>query len=229
MTAPLDEKGYDASTQALLNAFPMADKIAAMYAEVAIRAYLAASHVNETPETEHVEGDVLSSAPSEMDVVAWLDETADAAPGAKGVTTDAYAAAYWEHTSGAPMTELVRASQVQSALAAMRAERDEAIGWPNRSDITHYCTDCEMVAVLHEGRCGCGSGRVVSIASMWQRAEAAEARIKALEEALRPFAAVADALPEDQFANSYTPTGKDVLPSMRSFRAARSALKENAL
>ena len=60
--------------------------------------------------------------------------------------------------------------------------------------------------------------------SKWARAESAEARIATLQQALEPFAAVADALPEAQFADSYTPMGRDVLPSMQSFRRARTAL-----
>lgn len=102
MTAPLDEKGLEAAEVAWRASVAPTCKL---MLTAAIRAYLAAS-----------------PSPSEMEVVAWLDETADAAPGAKGVTTDAYTAAYWEHTSGAPMTELVRASQAQSALVAMRDE-----------------------------------------------------------------------------------------------------------
>ena len=56
MTVPLDERGHDASTQALLNAFPMADKIAAMYAEIVLSAYLSAV-----------------ALPDELEVVAYAE------------------------------------------------------------------------------------------------------------------------------------------------------------
>lgn len=103
--APLDEKGYNASTQALLNAFPMADKVAAMYAEVAIRAYLAASH----------------SPSMEMEVVAWahFDEECEICI---NLVADAI-----ERLDPSPGEDwsLVTLSSVQSALSAMATERDQ--------------------------------------------------------------------------------------------------------
>jgi hypothetical protein len=109
MTAPLDEKGHDASTQALLNAFPMADKIAAMYAEVAIRAYLSAVAL---PDELEVAWDF-----SEIEHI--LDETfhfASTSPGAQENIN---------HVLDILRREpLVRRSQAHSTIEALRAERD---------------------------------------------------------------------------------------------------------
>lgn len=77
-----------------------------------------------------------------------------------------------------PAPDIIAAKDAE--IERVTRERDAAQGWPERENITHYCTDCEMVSVLHEGRCGCGSGRVVSISSMWTQAEAAEEALKAV-------------------------------------------------
>lgn len=96
MTSPLDEKGHDAGTQALLNAFPMADKIAAMYAEVAVRAYLSA-----TP------------APDGLEAVGWFIDADE-----HGV----YQQVAPQHNGEPDLVALVRADQAQSALAARDAQ-----------------------------------------------------------------------------------------------------------
>lgn len=77
-----------------------------------------------------------------------------------------------------PAPDIIAAKDAE--IERVTREQDAAQGWPERENITHYCADCEMVSVLHEGRCGCGSGRVVSISSMWTQAEAAEEALKAV-------------------------------------------------
>ncbi|TGQ89416.1 hypothetical protein EN828_10245 [Mesorhizobium sp. M2D.F.Ca.ET.185.01.1.1] len=46
--------------------------------------------------------------------------------------------------------------------AELRAGLDRA----TRLGFEGYCTDCENVTRLHGGRCGCGSGRVVTEESL---------------------------------------------------------------
>ena len=146
MTSPLDEKGLEAAEAAWRASVEPTCKL---MLRTAIRAYLSAT-----------------ALPDGMEVVRKLRYRVE--------NPSAWPEGFDQSASDLMRDAADALSQAQSALAAMRVERDEALGWPKRSDITHYCTDCEMVAVLHEGRCGCGSGRVVSIASMWHRAEAAE-------------------------------------------------------
>jgi hypothetical protein len=38
----------------------------------------------------------------------------------------------------------------------IKLEKAKALGFDG------YCTDCESATFLHNGRCGCGSGRVVT-------------------------------------------------------------------
>lgn len=126
MTSPLDEKGHDASTQALLNAFPMADKIAAMYAEVAIGAYL--SHVNKSPETEHIDTDVLSPAPDGLEVcidaVSMLEELTK--PNAEGAVHEDVIrgkAAFYARV----LRELMRRLETAEAQVKRLTEDNEAL------------------------------------------------------------------------------------------------------
>lgn len=224
-SAPLDEKGLKAAAQAVagsLSKYVMHD------CETIIRAYL--SHVNETPKTEHVEGDgLVAKLRRQHETVGVTDELRaakdayDAAIAGRadaGLKVVAHAEVLAGRVTAVRLDKsrhcthgMVLASQAQSALSAMAAERDEALADHDKS--------------LEE------LGRIIMSLPSGTRSNGALAgvklmktRIKALEEALRPFAAVADALPEEQFADSYTPTGKDVLPSMRSFRAARTTLQK---
>ena len=48
-------------------------------------------------------------------------------------------------------------------------EREMLLGNAQRAErlgFDAYCTDCESATFLHEGRCGCGSGRVVTTLSL---------------------------------------------------------------
>lgn len=76
MSAPLDEKALDAAHNLIWPATEWNDGEHACRETVraAIRAYLAASNVNEPPKAEHVCGDALSSVPTDkLEVVASRD------------------------------------------------------------------------------------------------------------------------------------------------------------
>lgn len=166
MTAPLDEKAFKAAELAFTG-----DARLGLYPEQsaalanAIRAYLAASHVNEPEKTEHVGGDALSSSPSEMEATRW------SAIGAGQMAAD-------------PEGRWVSVrdfDQAQSALAAMRAERDEArklagLGCDANHGGTHsltkqgtytFCTLC---------------GETIITPDLLERARSAEAQVLLLTE-----------------------------------------------
>jgi cobyrinic acid a,c-diamide synthase len=42
------------------------------------------------------------------------------------------------------------------------AHLDERLARAKSSGFDGYCTDCENATFLHNGRCGCGSGRVIT-------------------------------------------------------------------
>lgn len=207
MTAPPDEKGYDASIQALLNAFPMADKMAAMYAEAAIRAYLAAS-----------------PSPSEMDVARKLRERS-------GFMREA------GHDDDAEL-DLEAADaldQAQSALAAMRADRDSLQaalnGVRDNRDGLLVAAEAQVQRLTEENEAlrEKSDEFETGLVDFHRELSAAEARIKALEEALgNVLSHVSDTLGCGRHC-VIEAEAEDEAEYTTAIQAARSTLKENAL
>lgn len=120
--------------------------------------------VNKSPETEHIDTDVLSPAPDGMEVVGWLvaHPKDDRYPfGERDLTFQDLAEG--DVADGWTQEALVTRSQAQSALAAMRLERDEA-----QLREGALMRDCEV----YKGHA----------ADQLERALAAEAQLKRLTE-----------------------------------------------
>lgn len=207
MTMPLDEKGHDASTQALLDAFPMADKIAAMYAEVAIRAYLSAV-----------------ALPDELEVAGWVMGSS--------FTTDPLMADYW----GKAAKAVTGSDQAHSTIAALRAEivaaDAEQAAWRTRHSLMvkrAETVEAEVKRLTEENealRAELQDWQNGHSKSVRAHAEAL-ARVEALEEALRPFVVYA---PEACFLGNGKWTPVQTMEAgggwvgSEDFRAARATL-----
>lgn len=82
---------------------------------------------------------------------------------------------------------------------------DEIAGLLRKSD--SYCTECESVTVLTDGRCSCGSGRVLSIRSLvdaWASGENArlQAAAKGLADAAKAAARIIHNRQPDKLADA---------------------------
>jgi phage I-like protein len=209
MTAPMDEKGLEAATRAIKS--PRCTCAYEDLASTAIRAYLAAS-----------------PAPDGMEVVALVDDL-----------RSVNARHEWFKANGLMQQAADAIDQAQSSLSAMAAERDEAQeaalsnfnSW--KTAVGHVAAAEAQVLRLTEEKealrnMADGYGKLdADYAISERRAEAAEASIKALEEALRPFAEhiVGNETPE-RFWDLPIHTHEAHEVTIRDFRRAITALSQ---
>lgn len=222
MTAPLNEKALaEARTS-----FEMENSL-----EAAIRAYLAASP-SPTMEMEftHVAKTKLDGLLADGWQVNGYSIQKDDRIGL--VTTGAFVG-WYSNACEAMNTAEAQVLRLTEENEALRKERTSLIETKREqidrltADRDHNAAEYEKVLNSYADENQCLSDKL----------EAAEARIKALEEALRPFAEYAWSLrgfPESQIELGWlgqNEAGEPAEVNLRvsTFQAARSALKENAL